>query len=138
MKVSKSKFLNSDKYLDMIDDDDGYGGYCGYDGMMDFDDGWWWSMMMMDDDDRWWWWIWWIWGILYIYLSVCFVSNKRLNGWTNRAQILYGTSRDPREGLLTRKISKICLPTKFDLHKILKIYDKEKIFTIEKKSWVHI
>ena len=39
MKVSKSKFLNSDEYFDMIDDDDGYGGYCGYDGMMDFDDG---------------------------------------------------------------------------------------------------
>ena len=48
MKVSKSKFLNSDEYFDMIDDDDGYGGYCGYDGMVDFDDGWWWSMMMMD------------------------------------------------------------------------------------------
>ncbi len=34
-------------------------------------------------------------------LSVCllFVSNKRQNGWTDQAQILYGTSRGPREGL---------------------------------------
>ena len=33
-------------------------------------------------------------------LSVCpFVSNKRQNGGTNQAQILCGTSRDPREGL---------------------------------------
>jgi len=40
------------------------------------------------------------------WLSVCdcvFVSNKRQNGWTDRAQILI----DPREGLW--KISKICL-----------------------------
>ena len=33
-------------------------------------------------------------------LSVClFVSNKRQNGWTDRAQIFYGSSRDPREDL---------------------------------------
>jgi len=33
-------------------------------------------------------------------LSVClFVSNKRQNGWTDRAQIFCGTSRYPREGL---------------------------------------
>ena len=33
-------------------------------------------------------------------LSVClFVSNKRQNGWTDRAQIFCGTSRDHREGL---------------------------------------
>ena len=32
-------------------------------------------------------------------LSVClFVSNKRQNGWTDRAQILCGTSRDPGKG----------------------------------------
>ena len=40
---------------------------------------------------------------LYINLaclrSVClFVSNKRLNGLTDRAQIFCGISRDPREG----------------------------------------
>ena len=32
-------------------------------------------------------------------MFVClFVSNKRQNGWTDRAQIFCGTSRDPREG----------------------------------------
>ena len=34
------------------------------------------------------------------WVSVClFVSNKRQNGWTDRAQILCRTSRDPMEGL---------------------------------------
>ena len=42
-------------------------------------------------------------------LGVClglFVSNKRQNGWTDRAQIFCGTSRDHREGLWTIKIFK--------------------------------
>jgi len=38
-----------------------------------------------------------------------FVSNKRQNGWTDRAQIFCGTSRDPKEGLWMIKISNICL-----------------------------
>ena len=43
-------------------------------------------------------------------LSVClFGSNKRQNGWTDRAQIFCGTSRDFREGLWIIKISNICL-----------------------------
>ena len=50
---------------------------------------------------------------LYINLAclfVClFVSNKRQNGWTDRAQIFCGTSCDPREGLWMIKFSKICL-----------------------------
>ena len=52
---------------------------------------------------------------IYLYinlacLSVCpFVSNKRRNGWTDRAQIFCGTSHDPREGLWMIKFSKICL-----------------------------
>ena len=48
---------------------------------------------------------------IYIYtLFVCpFVSNKRLNGFTDRAQILCGTSRDRSEGLWMIKISKISL-----------------------------
>ena len=55
-------------------------------------------------------WAWNIWVSGYVHhlykfsLSVClfvclFVSNKRQNGWTHRAQILCRTSRDPREGL---------------------------------------
>ena len=37
---------------------------------------------------------------LSVLVSVClFVSNKRENGWTDRAQIFCGTSRDHREGL---------------------------------------
>ena len=43
-------------------------------------------------------------------LSVClFVSNKRQNGWIDRAQFFCGTSRDPREGLWRIEFSKICL-----------------------------
>ena len=43
-------------------------------------------------------------------LSVClFVSNKRQNGRTDRAQIFCGTSREPREGLWIIKISNISL-----------------------------
>ena len=41
-------------------------------------------------------------------LSVClFVSNERPNGRTDRAQILRGTSRDPREGFWMVKYLKI-------------------------------
>jgi len=37
---------------------------------------------------------------LSVWVSVClFVSNKRQNGRTDRAQILCGTSRDHSEGL---------------------------------------
>ena len=43
-------------------------------------------------------------------LSVClFVTNKRKNGWTDRAQILWRTWRDPREGLWMLKITKSCI-----------------------------
>ena len=39
-----------------------------------------------------------------------FVSNKLQNGWTDRAQILYGGSRDLRESLWNIKIYKnLCL-----------------------------
>ena len=45
---------------------------------------------------------------LYKYMSfTCpFVSNKRQNGLTDRAQISCGTSHDPREGLLNIKTLK--------------------------------
>ena len=47
---------------------------------------------------------------LSVCLGVClFVSNKRQNGWTDRAQIFGVTSQDPREGLWMIKFSKICL-----------------------------
>ena len=35
---------------------------------------------------------------LYSYFARLFASDKRQNRWTDRAQILYGTSSDPREG----------------------------------------
>ena len=43
-------------------------------------------------------------------LFVCpFVSNKRQNGWSDRAQILYGTSHDPMEGLrMIKTTKKLC------------------------------
>ena len=47
---------------------------------------------------------------LSVCLFVClFLSNKRQNGWTDRAQIFCGISLDPREGLWMINLSKICL-----------------------------
>jgi len=84
-------------------------------------------------------------------VSVClFVSNKRQNGWTDRAQIFCGTSRDPREGLWMIENLNICLHQNsifIKFFKILKIHEifcenpriifvlfynvhKEKMFTI--------
>ena len=57
-------------------------------------------------------------------LSVClFVYNKRQNGWTDRAQIFCGTSRDHREGLWMIKISNICLHQNSIFIKFLKIHE---------------
>ena len=62
-------------------------------------------------------------------LSVClFVSNKRQNGWTDRAYIFCGTSRDPREGLWMIKISNICLHQNSIFIKFLKILKNHEIF----------
>ena len=48
--------------------------------------------------------------ILCLFVCFLFVSNKRKNAQTHRAQILCGTSHDrPREGLLMVKILKISL-----------------------------
>ncbi len=59
---------------------------------------------------------------LSVCLFVClFVSNKRQNGWTDRAQIFCGTSRDHREGLWMIKISNICLHQNSIFIKFLKI-----------------
>jgi len=59
---------------------------------------------------------------LSVCLFVClFVSNKRQNGWTDRAQIFCGTSRDHREGLWKIKISNICLHQNSIFIKFLKI-----------------
>jgi len=68
---------------------------------------------------------------LGVCLSVClsvflFVSNKRQNGWTDRAQIFCGIFRDPREGLWMIKISNICLhqnSISIKFFKILKIHE---------------
>jgi len=62
-------------------------------------------------------------------LSVClFVSNKRQNGWTDRAQIFCGTSREPREGLWMIKISNICLHQNSIVIKFFKIFKIREIF----------
>ena len=70
--------------------------------------------------------------ILSIYkfgLSVClFVSNKLQNGWTDRAQIFCGTSRDSREGLWIIKISNICLHKNSIVIKFFKILKIREIF----------
>ena len=66
-------------------------------------------------------------------LSVCLfvcpcVSNKRQNGWTDRAQILCGSSRDPMEGLWVIKILKLCFHQNSILIKFLKILKVHEIF----------
>ena len=66
---------------------------------------------------------------LSVCLFVClFVSNKRQNGWTDRAQILCGTFWDPREGLWIIKISNICLHQNSIVIKFLKILKIGEIF----------
>ena len=66
--------------------------------------------------------------LLYINLACLFVSNKRQNGWTDRAQIFCGISRDPREGLWQIKISNICLHQNSIVIKFLKIFKIREIF----------
>ena len=62
-------------------------------------------------------------------MGVClFVSNKRQNGWTDRAQIFCGTSRDPREGLWMIKVSNICLHQNSIFIKFLKILKIHEFF----------
>ena len=64
-----------------------------------------------------------------VCLSVClFVSNKRQNGWTDRAQIFCGTSRDSRKGLWIIKISNICLHQNSIVIKFFKILKIREIF----------
>ena len=67
---------------------------------------------------------------LSVFLSVfcLFVSNKRQNGWTDRAQIFCGTSRDSREGLWIIKISNICLHQNSIVIKFFKILKIREIF----------
>ena len=68
-------------------------------------------------------------GCLFVCLGVClFVSNKRQNGWTDRAQIFFGTSRDHREGLWMIKILNICLHQNSIVIKFLKILKIREIF----------
>jgi len=62
-------------------------------------------------------------------LFVClFVSNKRQNGWTDRAQIFCGTSRDSRECLWKIKISNICLHQNSIVIKFFEILKIREIF----------
>ena len=62
-------------------------------------------------------------------LSVClFVSNKRQNRWTDRAQIFCRTSHDHREGLWIIKISNICLYQNSIVIKFFKILKIREIF----------
>ena len=66
--------------------------------------------------------------LLYINLACLFVSNKRQNGWTDRAQFFCRTSRDPREGLWKIKISNICLHQNSIVIKFLKILKIHETF----------
>ena len=65
---------------------------------------------------------------LSVWVSVClFVSNKRQNGWTDRAQIFCWTSRDHREGLWMIKNLKKCVLKVFNFVKNLNSW-KSAIF----------
>ena len=80
-------------------------------------------------------------------LSVClFVSNKRQNSWTNQAQILFGTSHDPWEGLWMINISKISLQQNLIVIKFwksTKLFDKIYdvcwclFYNVSKSEYVH-
>jgi len=66
---------------------------------------------------------------LSVCLSVCLlVSNKRQNGWTDRAQIFCGTSRDPREGLWIIEILKICVLEVFNFVRKLNFWKSANFF----------
>ena len=65
---------------------------------------------------------------LYINLACLFVCLYPINGWTDRAQIFCGTSRDSREGLSIIKISNICLHQNSIVIKFLKILKIREIF----------
>ena len=69
---------------------------------------------------------------LYINLSCLsgclFVSNKRQNGWTDRAQIFCGISRYPRESLWMMKIKNNCVEKLFIFVKNVKILNIRKSF----------
>ena len=72
-------------------------------------------------------------------LSVClFVSNKRQKGWTNRAQIFCGTSRDPREGLWMIEILKICVLEVFNFVKKILIFENPQIFFKNPQNFFHL
>ena len=66
---------------------------------------------------------------LSVCLCVClFVSNKRQNGSTDRAQIFCGTSRDYREGLWMIEILNICLHQNSIVIKFLQILKIHQFF----------
>ena len=68
---------------------------------------------------------------LHCSLLVCsFVFNKRPNGWTDRAKILCGTSRNPREGLWMIEFFFIKTAKFFGLFLFYNVH-KDKMFTIE-------
>ena len=78
-------------------------------------------------------------GCLFWCLFVClFVSNKRQNGWTDRAQFFCGTSHDPRKGLWMIKFSKICLELNPWISKWLTMQRLQlDVYWIDKKGYGH-
>ena len=77
-----------------------------------------------------------------ISLQPCGVNSLFLkyliNVWTDRTQILHGTSRDPREGLWMIKISKICVYKFFIFVKFLKILNIREFFSIKSAKFVSL
>ena len=69
---------------------------------------------------------------LLVWVGVClFVSNKRQNGWTDRAQIFYGTSRDHRESLYMITNFKKCVSKVFNFVKKSKFLKIRKFFFLK-------
>ena len=81
--------------------------------------------------------------LFYLYtmlfsLSVClFASNKRQKSWTNRVQILLGTSLGPKELFMNDQIFKNLHPTKLDFHKILTNFEnKPNVFLWNLRNFI--
>ena len=60
--------------------------------------------------------------LFFMYFACLFVSYKRQNGWTDRAQFFWGTSCDPKEGLWMIELSK------FATNIWLNFFENQRIF----------
>ena len=75
-----------------------------------------------------------LWEFVCFYL---FVFIKRQNGWTDWAQIVFRTSRDPREGLWVIEFSKITFSKTLKIHDIFFIKSANFFYNAVQRENVH-